>query len=169
MKKVRAITQLIFFTFISFFISFALGIDTFAGKDSEGWTSLKEDVYINGKSIAYPSNHTVSLWVKVVPDEDNDILLEVREQLMNKGRDDKALAYLYSGILAEIDCSKNSHRKLLTILYDANKNIIHSADHPQASWTTITPGSSFHLVQTAVCRESLPVATHKYDVVRSGC
>jgi len=138
-------------------------------KDSEGWTLLNKDVYINRRSMAYSDEGTVSLWVKVVPDEDSDVLKQAREQLMNKGRDDKALAYLYSGILAEIDCSRNSHRQLITILYDANKNIIHSVDHHQASWTAISPESSFHLVREAVCEESPPVASQEYEGVRSGC
>ncbi len=146
------------------FISFTFGAGTFAAEDSQGWTSLRKDVYINMKSIAFTCGSTVSLWVKIVPEEDSDaVLVEAREQLMKKGRDDKALAYLYSGFLTEIDCSKNSHRELITILYDANKNIIHSEDHPQASWVTISPGSSFHLVQKAVCEKSLPIASHKSE------
>jgi len=161
------------FSFISsmflMYILFAMVACAFAAEDSEGWTSLSSDVYINMKSIAYTCGSTISLWVKIVPDEDSDLLMRAREQLMDKGRDDKTLTYLYSGLLTEIDCSKNSHRELITILYDANKNILHSVNNPKASWKTISPGSSFRLVQRTVCGKSLPVVSHQYEDVRSGC
>ena len=169
MRKDRVLKKVVLFTFMFLLLSFISGICSFAGEDSEGWTSLKKDVYINGKSIAYQSDHTVSLWVKIIPDEDSDVLLAARELLMSKGRDDKALAYYYSGFLTEINCSENSHRELITIFYDANKNILHSADHSRAAWAAISPGSSFHLVQKAVCDKSSPFASNKNDGVRSGC
>ena len=150
-------------------ILFAMAACAFASEDSEGWTSLRRDIYVNMKSMASTYCSTVSLWIKVVPDADSDVLMRAREQLMDKGRDDKALTYLYSGILTEIDCSKNNDRELITILYDANKNILHSVNNPKASWTTISPESSFQLVQRAVCEKSLPVVSHQYEDVRSGC
>ncbi len=88
---------------------------------------------------------------------------------MNKGRDDKALAYYYSGLLIEMDCSNDSHRELVTILYDINKNILDSADHSKASWKTTPSEGSMQLVHTAVCHGSLPVAANKYVPERSGC
>jgi hypothetical protein len=152
-------------------ILFAFVTSAFASEDSEGWTSLRSDVYINMKSMASRYGSTVSLWVKVVPDEDSELLLETRQQFKNKGRDDKALAYHYSGVLTEIDCSTNNHRELITILYDANKNILHSANNPKASWTTISAESRFDLVQRAVCEKLRPFASHQYegDGIRSGC
>ncbi|MFI5295326.1 MAG: surface-adhesin E family protein [Thermodesulfovibrionales bacterium] len=151
------------------FIFFAFGGGAFAAEDSEGWTSLSKDIYINVRSMAYSRGNAISLWVKIVPDEDSNVLMAARELFMNKGRDDKALAYSYSGLLTEIDCSKNNHRELMTILYDINKNIIHSADHPKAPWETISPGSGLDIVQKAVCDKSLPYAATKNAGVRSGC
>ena len=148
MKKVWTITLAIFLTFIFS----AAGNDVFASVDSEGWTSLKKDLYINKKSIAYPSDHIVSLWVKIVPDIGSDLLFEAQKQLMDKGRNDQAIVYEYTGYLSEIDCVKKRHRIFTTILYDINKNIINSEDHAPASWNDISPGSSFNLVETAVCR-----------------
>ena len=148
MKKAWTITFAIFLIF-SFFAS---GNDAFASVDSEGWTSLKKDLYINKKSIAYPSDHIVSLWVKIVPDRGSDLLFEEQKQLMDKGRNDQAIVYEYTGYLSEIDCVKKRHRIFTTILYDINKNIINSEDHAPASWNDISPGSSFNLVETAVCR-----------------
>ena len=49
------------------FISFSFGAGTFAAEDSKGWTSLRKDVYINMKSIAFTCGSTVSLRVKIVP------------------------------------------------------------------------------------------------------
>ena len=148
MKRVWTITLAISLTFILF----AAGNDAFASVDSEGWTSLRKDLYINGKSIAYPSGHTVSLWVKIVPERGSDLLFEAQKQLMDKGRNDKAISYEYTGYLSEIDCAKKKHREFTTILYDINKNIINSENHSPASWNDISPGSSFNLVETAVCR-----------------
>ena len=122
------------------------------GVDPDGWIPLKKDVYIREKSITYLSDATVSVWIKVVPDTGTDLLTEARTQLMNKGRDDLALAYDYTGYLSEIDCEKRRHRELIALLYDANKNIIHSVQHEQPSWEAIASGSSFEVVQRTVCR-----------------
>jgi hypothetical protein len=149
MRKLQAVTLAISITGIFL----VMGINAFAEEYSERWISLREDVFINGQSIAYPSVDRVSLWVKIVPDSENALLLEARSQLMAKGRDDQALSYDYTGFLSEIDCLKKRHRELVTILYDINKNIIHSVDHSQASWEDISPESSFHLIEMAVCRE----------------
>lgn len=148
MKKVWTISLAISLTLIFS----AMGNEAFASVDSEGWTSLRNDLYINGRSIAYPSGHTVSLWVKIVPEKGSDLLFEAQKQLMDKGRNDKAIAYEYTGYLSEIDCAKKKHREFTTILYDINKNIINSEDHSPAFWNDISPGSSFYLVALTVCR-----------------
>jgi len=132
-------------------ISLSTSVSALSGPDPDGWTSLKKDVFIKEKTITYPSATTVSLWIKVVPGTGTDLLTEARTQLMDKGRDDLALAYDYTGYLSEIDCAKNKHRELIAILYDANKNIIHSVQHEQASWDVIASGSSFEAVQKTVC------------------
>ncbi|HXX56562.1 MAG TPA: hypothetical protein VEI96_01010 [Thermodesulfovibrionales bacterium] len=149
MRRLQAFTVAISFTGILLVV----GVHVFAEEYSEGWISLKKDVFINGQSIAYPSVDRVSLWVKIVPDSESAFLLEARSQLMAKGREDQALSYDYTGFLSEIDCLRKRHRELITILYDVNKNILHSVDHPQASWEAISPESSFHLIEMAVCRE----------------
>jgi len=148
MKKVWTINVAILLTIIFF----AAGNDAFASVDSEGWTLLRKDLYINGKSVAYSSGHTVSLWVKLVPDSGSDLMFEAQKKLMDKGRNDQAIAYEYTGYLSEIDCAKKRHRVFSTILYDVHKNIIHSEDHSPAFWNDISPESSFHLVALAVCR-----------------
>jgi hypothetical protein len=132
-------------------IFFSSRVDTLTVTDPEGWIPLKKNVYIKKKRIVYPSDTKVSLWIKVVPGAGTDLLSEARTQLMEKNRDDLALAYEYTGYLSEIDCSKNKHRELIAILYDANNNIVHSVQHEQASWDAIASGSSFEVVQDAVC------------------
>ncbi len=130
-------------------IFFLTSANAHSGIDTDGWTSLKKDVFIKKKSITYSSETTVSLWIKVVPGTGSDLPTEARTKLMDKGRDD--LAYEYTGYLSEIDCSKNKHRELIAILYDANKNIIHSVQNEQASWEVIASGSSFEAVHRVVC------------------
>jgi hypothetical protein len=88
----------------------------------------------------------------VVPSPGTDLLTEAYTQLMAKGRADQALAYDYTGYLSEIDCANNKHRELIALLYDANKNIIHSVQHNQPSWEVIASESSFEIVQKTVCR-----------------
>ena len=133
-------------------ICFSTGVNAHSGVDPDGWISIKKDVFIKEKSITRPSDTTVSLWIKVVPGTGTDLLSEARTLLMERDRADLALAYDYTGYLSEIDCSNNKHRELIAILYDGNKNIIHSVQNEQASWDVIASGSSFEAVQEAVCR-----------------
>jgi Surface-adhesin protein E len=124
-----------------------------AGEDSEGWTSLNEGLYINGRSIASTSADTVTVWVKIVPGDGSELQREAIGLLLEKGKKYQALAYRYTGYLSEIDCSKDRHRELMVILYDINKNIVLSLERSSASWETIAPGSSFLPVRSAVCRQ----------------
>ncbi|MCL5021826.1 MAG: hypothetical protein M1497_00370 [Nitrospirae bacterium] len=130
----------------------AAGTGAFAGKDSEGWTSLTADVSIKKKSIVREPGDTVSLWVRIVPGEHCDLMFDARSRLTAKGRNDLALAYDYTGFLSEIDCSKKKHRELVTILYDVRRNIVDSLQQFRTAWSDIVPGSSFDSVQMAVCR-----------------
>ena len=147
MRKLKAITLAISFACIFF----AAGIDAFARLDSERWTSLQEGLSINTKSLFRQADNTVSLWVKIVPAEGSAFMYDARTHLMEDGKDHQAYQFDYTGFLSEIDCSKKRHRELVTIMYDANKNIIHAVEDSTAAWDNITPGSSFDLVQRAVC------------------
>jgi hypothetical protein len=132
-------------------VFFPAVVNAHSVRDPDGWTPVKKDVYIRENSITYPSDATVSLWIKVIPETGTDLLVEARTQLMNKGRDDQALAYDYTGYLSEIDCANHKHRELIAILYDVNKNIVHSVQHGRPSWDVIASGSSFEAVHKAVC------------------
>ncbi len=147
MKKLSAMT--ITATLICLFSAFCS--DAIADIGKEGWSLLKEDVYIKKKSIVYPSTTTVSLWIKVVPGKDTGFLSDAPTNLMEKAKGEKALTYDHTGYLTEIDCLKNKHRELVAILYDANNKIIHSVQHDRASWEAIASGSSYEAVQEAVC------------------
>ena len=149
MKKLPAVAWAMLFTGIFFFAAH----DLFAGNDPERWTSLKEDVFINQKSAAYTSGHTVRLWVRVAPEKGSDLYWETQKHLMEKGKKYQAGAYEYTGFLSEFDCAKKRHRELMTLHYDNNKNIIDWANHAQARWDETLPESRFDLVQKAVCTE----------------
>ncbi len=133
-------------------------IGALAAEDSEGWTSLNEGLYINGRSIARTTADTVSLWVKIVPGEGSELQREAIGLLMDRGKRYQALAYTYTGYLSEIDCSRNRHRELITILYDINKNIVLSLERPSALWEPISPESSFLLVRSMVCGQGRGMA-----------
>jgi len=124
--------------------------------DSEGWTSLRKDLYINRKSTAHLSGALVSLWVKMVPESGSDALRVIREKFMDRGREDQALAYQYTAVLSEIDCSRGRHRELVTIFYDSNKNIMQSGENKATSWNDISAGSPFRFVERAVCDNGYP-------------
>jgi hypothetical protein len=145
MKKLPVVAAAIFLSVILF------SARTDALADRDGWTSLKKDVYINKKSMAYTSADTVSLWVKIIPGQRSELLSEEQGRLTDKGKLRQALLYEYTGYLSEIDCARKRHREFVAILYDVNKNIIDSVEYSRASWKDILPESSFQLVQTAVC------------------
>ncbi len=152
-KGGRAMKRLPIVTVAAVLMGFlsAACVDAIADIGKQGWSPLNKDVSIKKKSIVYPSKTTVSLWIKVVPAKDTGPLSDAGTLLMDKGRDDQALAYDHTGYLTEIDCLKNKHRELIAILYDANSNIIHSVQHEHASWEAIPSGSSYEAVQEAVC------------------
>ena len=133
------------------FIFVAAGSGYCAGVDSEGWTSLEKGLYINEKSLSRSDDGTINLWVKIVPEEGSDLMYEARDHLMKDGKVYQALRYDYTGLLSEIDCSGKRHRELITIMYDVNKNIVHSEETPSASWKDISPESSLEVVVAAVC------------------
>ena len=133
------------------FLLFAAGNGFCDNVDSEGWTSLQEGLYINEKSLSRSTDGTVSLWVKMVPEEGSGLMYEARNHLMQDGKVYQALKYDYTGLLSEIDCSRRRHRELIIIMYDVNKNIVHSLETSAASWKDIPPESNFELVLAAVC------------------
>ena len=151
MRKLRAGKLAMSFMFIFF----AAGNGFCAGVDSEGWTSLQEGLYINEKSLSRSADDKVSLWVKIVPDEDSSLMYDARSHLMQDGKVYQALKYDYTGLLSEIDCSGKRYRELITILYDMNKNIVDSVETPSAFWRDIPPESSLDLVLTAACNQSI--------------
>ena len=133
-------------------IFFSSRTDAFSTRERKDWTPLKKDIYIKEYSITRPSDTTVSLWIKVVPGTGTASLADIRSRLIDKGGDDLRFTYDHTGYLSEIDCEKKKHREWIAILYDTNNNIIHSVQHPEPSWDVIASGSSFDVVQKAVCR-----------------
>jgi hypothetical protein len=160
----KATTFFLSLIFITCFSSLS-----FAATDSEGWTSLKRNVFINNQSLVYPATDRVSLWVKIVPESDSDLMYAVRNNLIEKGKLYQANLYEYSGYLSEIDCSKRRHREVMSILYDVDKNILLSEEHPRVSWSDISPGSRFEVVFEAVCEGQQPEVTRERFVISSGC
>jgi hypothetical protein len=160
MRKVSAAAWAMVFAGIFFFA----GNDLFAGNDPERWTSLTEDVSINQKNVAYPSAHIVRLWVRVAPEKGSDLYWETQKHLMDKGKKYQAGAYEYTGFLSEFDCSTKTHRELMTLHYDNNKNIIDWANHSAPPWDRTLPESRFALVQKAVCTQNEHFAANLHSL-----
>jgi hypothetical protein len=87
----------------------------------------------------------------MVPEEGSELMYEARSHLMEDGKEYQALKYDYTGFMSEIDCSRKRYRELMTIMYDVNKNIVHSVETSPASWKDISPESSLEVVVAAVC------------------
>ena len=133
------------------FLLFAVGNGFCDNVDSESWTLLQEGLFINEKSLSRSGDNTVSLWIVMVPEEGSELMYEARSHLMEDGKEYQALKYDYTGFMSEIDCSRKRHRELMTIMYDVNKNIVHSLETSPASWKDIPPESNLDLVLVAVC------------------
>ena len=119
------------------FMLFAAGNGFCSGVDSEGWTSLQKGLYINEKSLSRSADDKVSLWIKIVPEEDSALMYDARSHLMQDGKIYQALKYDYTGLFSEIDCPGKRYRKLMTIMYDVNKNIVDSEETSSTSWKDI--------------------------------
>ena len=134
---------------VGMFFIFMVSADSFARKESEGWRSVNNEVFLNTKSIARLSDETVSLWMKIVPEKGGAVFSETEQQLKEKGKDPRT--YGYTGVLCEIDCVNHQYREVSKIFYKKDTNIIHSLNDSAASWQRISPWSVFHDVHVDVC------------------
>ena len=146
MRKLKAGKWAILFVIIFF----AVGNGFCSAVDSEGLTLLQKGLYINEKSLSRPSDSTVCLWIKIIPEEGSDLMYEARDHLIQDGKEYQALKYEYTGLFSEIDCLSKRHRELITIMYDVNKNIVHYLED-SSSWKDMPSESSLDLVLLAVC------------------
>ncbi len=138
------------------FLFIVVGSPAPAAPDEEGWKVIREGISINSGSVAYPSPHIASLWVRIVPEKDSSLYVAARTALRAGGRNYRA--YRYTAFLTEIDCSRNSHRELSIIFYTRDRNIIHAVDGPGSGWKDILSDGSFSLIRNAVCKEEQTAA-----------
>lgn len=120
-----------------------------AAVDSEGWTGVGKRIYINRKTQTRISGDIHSLWIKIVPKKTGNLYLASRMRLLTMGHDPRGLEYI--AFLAEMDCAAKLIRKLNTVYYQADKNIIASAYDEQAAWKNASPNSMLQNVFREVC------------------
>jgi hypothetical protein len=122
-----------------------------AAEDSRGWTTVKEGTFINEATLTHVTNEIHSLWVRIVPKKTDDIYLASQMQLVKMNKDERSLEYI--SYLAEIDCGSARQRKISTMFYNKDTNIIASIYTDRAQWKTIGNGGSSDPVYLNVCRE----------------
>lgn len=121
----------------------------FSADRPEGWKALKGDLYINERTITRIDGNTISAWIYRIPRKGSNTLQAAKQQLTSVMKDGRDLEYI--GYLSEIDCSKKLYRKLTTIFFRDDRNIIASDHSANADWRGITSDSIYHDVSLAVC------------------
>jgi len=124
-----------------------------AGKEEwvfVGFTKYRDALYIEKKSISYPSAGIVWVWSLVAPSEKSKYREQVKEELKQLKKSARGLKYIE--ILNEIDCKGSRIRFLQIAYFDAGGSIIHSAASADQEWKVIYPGSLWQNIQGSVCK-----------------
>lgn len=117
-----------------------------------GGISLQGVNTVATSSIIYQPNNIVSLWVRIVPEEDSQALQRIRKMLQSRRRDSQN--YEYSSFLCEIDCVSKEYREVSAIHYNRNRNIILAVNRTNATWSPMTRENGFHMLHLTFCSES---------------
>lgn len=113
--------------------------------------ALEGEIMVTTSSIVYHPNDIISMWVKIVPEENSRTLTHIQKLLKGRRKDHRS--YEYSSFLSEIDCERRMHRVVSVMHYNKNKNIIHSSNDTNASWIPIDQENGFHILYAAFCSE----------------
>ncbi|MGA2333528.1 MAG: surface-adhesin E family protein [Syntrophales bacterium] len=124
-----------------------------AGKEQwifVGFTKYRDALYIEKKSVSYPSPDIVRVWSMIAPSEKSKYRQEVKGELKKLKKSSKGLKY--TEILNEIECRGNRIRFLQIVHFNAAGSIIHSAPSADQEWRIIYPGSLWQNMQSAACK-----------------
>jgi hypothetical protein len=124
-----------------------------AGKEQwafVGFTKYRDALYIEKKSVSYPSPDIAWVWSLIAPSEKSKYRQEVKEDLKKFKKPAKGLKYIE--ILNEIDCRGSRIRFLQIVYFSAQGSIIHSAASADQEWKIIYPGSLWQNMQSTACK-----------------
>ena len=124
-----------------------------AGKEQwifVGFTKYRDALYIEKKSVSYPSPDIARVWSMIAPSEKSKYRQEVKGELKKLKKSAKGLKY--TEILNEIECKGNRIRFLQIVHLTAEGSIIHSAASADQEWKIIYPGSLWQNIQSAACK-----------------
>ncbi len=126
-----------------------LVIPAFSAVPPEGWKALRDNLHLNVKTVTRLDGNTISAWIYLVPQKDSDTFLAAEQQLKALKKDSNDLEYI--GYLSEIDCGKSRYRKITTVFFKDDSNIITSHQRSNAGWKGIEVNSIFHDLYLSVC------------------
>ena len=115
-----------------------------------GFTKYRDALYIEKKSVSYPSPDIARVWSMIAPSEKSKYRQEVKGELKKLKKSAKGLKY--TEILNEIECKGNRIRFLQIVHLTAEGSIIHSAASADQEWKIIYPGSLWQNIQSAACK-----------------
>jgi len=115
----------------------------------EGWKELRPNLHINEKTLTRIDGNTLSAWIYLAPRKGSDSYNAAKQQLRALNKNSNDLEYI--GYLSEIDCRQSLYRKITTVFFKKDRNIIASRHLSKPEWREIGEDSMFDDVYQAVC------------------
>lgn len=143
--------RLFFWVLVALLAGITLHLRVSSADVSEGWSRVRDNVFIKEKTITHLSNELHSLWIKVVPAKNSNLLFLSQLELKKLQKGDQEPEYLC--YLSEIECGSLRHRKISTIYYRKDKNIIASQHNDNAKWESVIENGMIQDVYNTVCRD----------------
>jgi len=150
--KRNGLSYLLLFVACSFLMA-AIVANAQGGKEEwalAGFTKYRDALFIEKKSISYPSPDAVRVWSLVAPSEKSKYREEIKSELRTLKK--SAKGYRFTEILNEIDCRGSRIRFVQIAHLTETGSIIHSAFSSDQEWKSIYPGSLWQNIQKTVCR-----------------
>jgi len=129
----------------------ALIIPALSAVPPEEWKALRSNLHINEKTLTRIDGNTVSVWIYLAPRKDSDTFYAAGQQLKSMKKSSKDLEYI--GYLSEIDCEKRVYRKITTVFFRDDRNIIASLHRAQGDWREIASSNIYPDVYQAACEK----------------
>lgn len=119
-----------------------------------GKSETETQWYIDTETISRPTETSVSVWVKSIPDKlhaDEPQDTESTETILKRIQERYFGDYDRTEALWELDCSREMFRLLYFCAYSKNGEALFSILTPDADWSFILPKSAGESVREAVC------------------
>ena len=119
-----------------------------------GKSETETQWYIDTETISRPTETSVSVWVKSIPDKlhaDEPEGTESTEAILKRIQERYFGDYDRTEALWELDCSRAMFRLLYFCAYSRNGEPLVSILTPDAEWSFILPKSAGESVREAVC------------------